>query len=237
MIACRCCRYNNTRMMVDYFKSRLLKEARHAMSISTVNFLRFIVPSILTLVYWSIWVWLITGRNTQLPDLSKAQYSPVIIFIALVYYILPLRKKLNEPSHRRIIENLRLRILQIAGVEGKKDEEKYSWKRIKPIFFKMIDDDKSLTIKSATAFFNGLIWTSSIDSMIISLLFSIISIILVIYDWQIGLFSAFVFLMIAAGSWIAHIITEKKQIEIGNDQIEHMQQIYSQNIKDRIREL
>ena len=109
------------------------------MTLGTLKIWRFIIPAVLVLLFTKL-LGLITGWwITTLPDFSKAQYSPVVLVPAALYYITPFRQWINAPHHARIIEKLRSGLVKISKYPDRPD--KYTWQNLKPLFFNLIDQD------------------------------------------------------------------------------------------------
>jgi hypothetical protein len=198
------------------------------MTIGKLKFLRFFVPSVLILIFIKI-LGLVTGWwETALPDFSKMQYLPTALIPGTLYYITPLRRWMNAPHHKRINENIRKELLNIGGLRDRPDI--YTWKRLRSLFYSLLDEDKSLTRKGELAYFNGLIWTSCADSSVLSLMFSVLCVGLYLLGVQSCLLAMALFILIFVISAVGSIVTTKRQMDIGEEQLEIIRLKYSDNV-------
>lgn len=113
------------------------------MTLNTMQIWRWITPAVLIIVYSAVIWFIVLGTFPSLPDFSKAPYLVSVVVPAALYYITPLRAWVNRSAHERITENLRAGMVSISGYDDK--PEKYTWLSLRSLFFKLIDDDKSLS--------------------------------------------------------------------------------------------
>jgi hypothetical protein len=193
---------------------------------------RLFVPAALILVYWSLFGKIVGLWALQIPDFSKDYYLPIIIIPAALYYVTPLRTWANARYHKRVTENLRAGLVRIAGYSD--DPDAYTWKRLRPLFFSLVDSDDSLKNKASLAYMNGLLWTSFADSTAISVLYSLLAALLFTLGIREAAIAFVVFCVIAGASTVGSIVTTKKQIEIGAEQLELIELKYKTDIEKRL---
>lgn len=205
------------------------------MGIGILKLVRFIVPAALILLFTKLLGFLTGWWTTALPDFEKSQYLPIVVIPAVIYYITPLRRWTNAPHHTRISERLRSGLIQIAGYPDRKD--RYTWKKLRPLFFSLVDQDESLKQKASLAYTNGAIWTSFADSTVLAILFFLAS---MLFYW-LGVDAAFlagmVFLIIAAVSLAGSLVCTSKQIDIGAEQLEVIDFKYKSDVEKRLNDL
>ncbi|MER9445189.1 hypothetical protein NKI79_28185 [Mesorhizobium sp. M0340] len=205
------------------------------MTLNTMQIWRLLVPAVLIIVYgaaaWSI----LMGRFLQMPDFSKAPYLVGVVVPAALYYVTPLRTWVNKGQHERIAENLRAGMVRIAGYEDKPD--KYTWVNLRSLFFKLVDDDKSLSTKASIAYFNGLLWTGFADSMVIAAGYSLVSIGLLYFGTPHAPIALISFVAILIVSYFGNRATTDRQITIGNEQLEHIRFDHQAAIERRLNQL
>ena len=154
-----------------------------------------------------------------------------IVVFGLLYYVLPLRNWANRRNYNAVHSNITHALIEI-GSDGE-DPDKSSWQKIKPLFYKLVNADSSLTIQSKRAMFNGLLWTSIADARAISIIFTIISIIYHFVFESLGaLMGVLVFSAISAVTWpISWVLTDMHK-RIGEEQIEIIRSFYSSEVKE-----
>jgi hypothetical protein len=205
------------------------------MTIDTLKHLRRITPAAIIIVYSLVLGQIIGWWKFPLPKLSDLGEMPVPIIIGLLYYITPLRERVNSVHHNLIIELLRSKIVSITGRPDNADL--YTWKRLKPLFYKFVDNDKSLTIIASRAYDNGFAWTTFADLTVLALVFSLFCVILWYFDVNSALIALGVFL---TWSLICHwgsLVTTKKQIAIGEEQIDVIKTMYANEVKTFFNDL
>jgi hypothetical protein len=205
------------------------------MTLDRLKFARFIVPPILIILYAALLGFFITRSPTSLPDFAKSLYLPILIIPGALYYISPLRKWINAPHHNRITERVRTGLVEMTGYPDR--ETKYSWRKLCPLFYDLIDQDESLKQKAKLAYFNGLIWTSFADATALAILFAIISGFVFWLGIEDALIAGAIFVLIAVISFFGSLITTSKQINIGAEQLEVIEYKYKSNVERRLNDL
>ncbi|MEQ8425675.1 MAG: hypothetical protein RIA63_13250 [Cyclobacteriaceae bacterium] len=123
------------------------------MNLNTLNTLRFITPAILILICFSV-LGAMTGEwALALPsDLSDwFNFWPALV-LGLLYYLTPFRSLSNQKYFSDVTENIRTRLLEIAGREH---DETNEWPKIRKVFFALVDDDDQLKLQANRVMFNG----------------------------------------------------------------------------------
>lgn len=205
------------------------------MEIGILKLIRFIVPPALMFLFAKLLGYLTGWWTTTIPDFEKSQYLPSVIVPAVIYYITPLRRWTNAPHHKRISETLRLGLVQITGYPDR--EDKYTWKKLQPLFFSLIDQDESLKKKATLAYTNGAIWTSFADATVIAVLFFLASMLLFYLRVEGAEISGIAFLVIAGISFVGSLVCTRKQIEIGAEQLEVIEYKYKTDVEKRLNAL
>lgn len=205
------------------------------MSLGRLQFLRFIVPAVLILVFAKI-LGSVTGWWTAtLPDFSKSEFLPAVIGPAAIYYITPLRSWVNARHHERVTENLRKGLVEISGYPDK--PEKYTWKHLRSLFYSLIDGDDSLKNKAELAYSNGVIWTSFADCTALALIFLVGTIGLYWLSLTEVVPAIATFLAIMVISIIGSFVTTRKQMSIGEEQLETIKFKYKTDVEKRLNSL
>ncbi|MBI3699654.1 MAG: hypothetical protein HY242_04325 [Afipia sp.] len=205
------------------------------MTLGTLKTVRFIMPGILYLVFAKL-LGVITGLwVTTMPNFAKAQYLPIVVIPAVLYYITPFRRWANARFHNRIIERLRTGLVAISG--NSDNEKKYTWVNLRPLFFSLADNDKSLEQKVKLAFSNGAVWTSFADSAVLSILFFLVSIFLYLIGFEDAFLAGLVFAIIFAVSVVGSEVCTRRHIGIGEQQLEIIKLKYKESVQSRLHEL
>lgn len=142
---------------------------------------------------------------------------------------------MNAPHHANVAERLRVGLVTISAYPDNKD--KYTWKKLRPLFFNLVDQDDSLKQKSKLAYANGALWTSFADSTALALLFFVASISLFGVGLEETFPPAMIFLVVAALSFAGSRVCTRKQIEIGAEQLEVIDYKYKNDVERRLNAL
>ncbi len=205
------------------------------MAITLLKFIRFVVPAAIILFFTKL-LGIFTGLwNTTLPDFEKSQYLPVVVIPAALYYITPLRRWANAPHHRRITERLRVGLVNITGYEDQ--PERYTWEKLRPLFFSLIDQDESLKQKANLAYTNGAIWTSFADATVLAVLFCLAALVFYWLGFEDAFVAAMIFLFITAFSLAGSLATTSQQVRIGAEQLEVIDFKYKSDVEKRLNSL
>ena len=106
----------------------------------TLKTLRFIAPAVIFFTLLFIVSQILGFTNIGRPENTKdAMYNVAYLALAAIYYVSPLRSWSNGLFHKRVNENLRFRLVMIAGLED--DPKRYSWSKVKNVFYRRIDGD------------------------------------------------------------------------------------------------
>lgn len=205
------------------------------MAVGWLKLIRFVVPAILILIFTKLLGFVSGWWTTTLPDFEKSQYLPVIVIPAVIYYITPLRRWTNAPHHTRITERLRGGLVQISGYPDQ--TEKYTWKKLQPLFYNLVDQDESLKQKAKLAYANGAIWTSFADSTVLSFLFFLASMLLYGLGVEDTFVAGMLFLLISSLSLAGSIVCTSRQIAIGTEQLDVIDFKYKGDVEKRLNSL
>lgn len=204
------------------------------MSLTTLKWLRFVTSGAIILCGFFIF-----GKITKIFDINiptDAGDYPKMISVLLfgsIYYVTPLRDWANKRYHRRVSENIRLKMIEIAGLEDK--NQYLTWKAVRGVFFFLIDNDKSLKEKSSIAYFDGYMWTTIADIRAVSVSFAFISVIVWFFGVNSSLIAVTIFAFIAVISHVASNFVTKNHIKIGNEQLEIIELYYKEDVYKKLR--
>lgn len=167
-------------------------------------------------------------------------YSFLIIpslIIGAIYHMYDIRFTVTNISHRKIDLNITSSLIKIYNKVITQDQHNFlKSKRLKHIFYNIVDSDPSLTAKSQLVYFNGLLWTSTADLFILSIFISFVYLISGLWlfksteVWQYGV----IFGGVAALSFCLHILSIIKHYKLSNDQIEYIETHYQDELKLKI---
>ena len=202
------------------------------MELKTLNYLRIVVPGSIIVIYA-----VILGAITKLfklpvPDVDALLKGVFVLVIGAIYRFTPLRSWINRGHFERVNENIRSRMVSMSALVD--DKEKYTWNKIRKIFYDVIDNDESLKIKGQRVMFNGLIWTSAADVTSIGIFFLGYSLILIASDVPNAAYAAIAFFIISLLGFVGSVKTTEKQIGLGNEQLDLMDEKYAPIIRARI---
>ena len=203
----------------------------------TLKFLRLLVPG-LTLILEFLPLFQLNEIEINIGG-GWLSYSLLIIpalVIGTIYHMLDIRHFITNYSHRKIDLNITSALLKIYNKEVDQDQlNMLKNRRLKHIFYNLVDNDNSLTAKGQLVYFNGLLWTSTADVFLLSIFSSIIYIIagLTLNSseiWMIGILLAGVGLI----SLLLHILTIFRHFNLSNDQLEYIETHYRQDLITKI---
>ncbi|MXO50699.1 hypothetical protein GRI42_05195 [Erythrobacter gaetbuli] len=190
---------------------------------------RLAVPVFIFLSFQSI-----AAENLGLPALAapksfeSALFNLPALLTVLAYSALPLRKWTNHGYHKEIKGNIRKIIFEIIG---EPDDGKTPESKIMNIFYRQIDRDKTLEVKSEIIMSNGFIWTSLADLSVISIIFSLFS----FFTYYFGIFDSgqiyILFATIGIASLLLQSVVTKKHVKLSTEQLEYMRDYRSAEIK------
>jgi hypothetical protein len=153
-----------------------------------------------------------------------------IIIIGFLYYILPFRSRINSVHYNHIIELLRSKLVEIAGVPD--NANLYNWSVIKSIFYNLVDNDKSLTIIAGSAYDNGYIWTTFADLTVLSLCFAFLCVMMFYLDVNSAIIAFLTFIIWSLICHVGSIVTTRKQIAIGDEQLVVIKTMYADKVRE-----
>ncbi|WP_240006243.1 hypothetical protein [Pseudaquidulcibacter saccharophilus] len=204
---------------------------------SLLNWLRFITPGIIILLYWALTgQFLQTWQPSWPQTMEQWKAPPIHIFIAMAYYAFSPRNEANKAYFNKVTENLRAGLIKISG--RKLADEGYEWNKVRSIFFHFIDEDKSLSNKAKNAYFNGWVWTSLADLRAISAIYAFlffIAMLILQSKETIELFA--ISILTALFSIPASRSVTERHIEIGIQQLEIIELKYSDKLKELFKKL
>ncbi len=204
----------------------------------TLKFLRLLIPGLILIFEF-------------LPMLNELKvsfkigegwfaYSFLIIpalVIGAIYHVYNVRYTVTKISHRKIDLNITSSLMKIYNKSVSQEEHNFlKSKRLKHIFYNIVDKDPSLTAKGQLVYFNGLFWTSTADLFILSIFSSIVYFIMgywiidSINIWQIGV----AFAGLAAFSFCLHILSIINHYKLSNDQLEYIETHYKNELTTKI---
>lgn len=206
------------------------------MTKGTLKTLRFIAPPIVFFSLLFVVSKMLHFTNVGSPLNAKdAAYNVGYLALAGLYYITPLRSWTNGIFHRRVNENLRYRMVVIAGLDD--DSSRYPWSRVKDVFYRRIDSDQSLKERSGDIMVNGLIWSTLADLTALSLIFFVGMIGLWIAKFDNAPEAAVVMASIAIASRVMQDLVTARHIDMGNDQVSYMAQYHRDVISEEMSKL
>ncbi len=141
------------------------------MEYALLRSLRVLGPGLTIMFFIDLFVKNEFGWESIFWNLDTARLLLVGYIIGGVYSYITPKSKIYSYAFRGVNEAIKNKLLELDNGNGFSiSENKKSWENISPIFYKLIDNDKSLSIKAQGVFFNGFIVTTSFNAIIISAL-------------------------------------------------------------------
>lgn len=204
----------------------------------TLKFLRLLIPGLI-LIFEFLPMLIELKLNYKIGE-GWFSYSFLIIpalAIGAVYHMYDARFTVTSISHRKIDLNITSSLLKIYNKTITQEEHNFlKKKRLKHIFYNIVDNDASLSAKSQLVYFNGIFWTSTADLFILSIFSSIVYFVLGYWVlnseflWHTGL----IFIGLAAFSFCLHMLSIIKHYKLSNDQIEYIETHFKADLTNKI---
>ena len=213
------------------------------MSITTLKFFRLLIPGILIVVLFLIFM---TDNRHELIEFTKVFsnfqlqdtiFVAVFLSIGAIYYILHIRNLLWNPYFKRVQNNIKNTLISPLGQEVNEEQKNYlkDGNKLMIVFYYFIDNDNSLAEKANRVRFNGLIWTSTIDLTIIAAFGSLILWgKLAFENTSYNIWMGIILFIIALISLGLIQLTTRHHISLSNEQLESICQAYETELKEKI---
>ncbi len=203
--------------------------------------IRYLVPGamlyVLLVSFCSATKWCSFTLPNKLEDLLGLVFAAVLAF---PYSASGLRNCANKRFFDQVNGNL------VAKLTGPFQTDPMvpkglTWQQVRPLFYNLVNSDNALKHQSQRAFRNGALWTSAADLRAVSLIGLIVfpfAIVLGQYISQlyfppyralIGIATCIITIILSY--WFSRSFTAR-QIEIGNEQIEHILMHHRQKLRD-----
>ncbi len=196
---------------------------------NTLKKLRLLIPGIIGVIIGTYYYFIITGQSFD--KIEFEEYSiPLLIAIAFgtLFYLTDIRFLITNFSHKKIDLNIKNHMIKLY-TKSLTDEQKqflYKNNRLKSVFYNIIDNDESLKKKQTNVYFNGLIWTSTADLVLISFIFALVFLVSIMIFKEVAdplLMGGFILILISLISLVAHVLAFLKHIKLSNEQIEYIE--------------
>lgn len=193
--------------------------------------LRFVIPGALFYVFYLILGYVSGLWDVSLPEnWQEAAYGTAPIVLGFLYYSLPLRNWANRPFAVEVHSRLTRGLAQQAGAPYTNRE--YEWEQVSGVFWHFIDKDPSLKSKSLDAYFNGLIWTTWSDVRAISLVYVILSSVILLISCPAGSYAVLLFSSLFLISFLgSHFVTQRHH-QIGEEQLRIIGTKFKKELRD-----
>lgn len=207
----------------------------------TLKFLRLLIPGfILIFEFLPMLDYLKINYKIGIEWFAYSFLVIPALVLGGIYHIYEVRFTITNVSHRKIDLNITTSLLKIYNKNISQVEYNFLKNRkMKHIFYNIVDKDASLTAKSQLVYFNGLLWTTTADLIILSTFSSLVYFVFGLWIfhttevWFIGVG----FAGIAALSVCLHFLSILKHYKLSNDQIEYIETHYQKELKEKIDEV
>jgi hypothetical protein len=139
------------------------------MSLSIQKYLRVLVPGLLLYGLLVIFCWTTQWCNLAIPQTwEEATKLLAAILLGVAYHFTGLRELSNRFYHFDINSNI-VRTLTQPFAKQMPNVRQITWPQLPATFYKFVDHDETLKVKSKIIRFNGLLWTSIADLRVVSI--------------------------------------------------------------------
>ncbi|MBF8961915.1 hypothetical protein I0P70_01545 [Pontibacter sp. FD36] len=185
----------------------------------TLKYLRIFIPGMIILLGSYPIFQFHLGEAFDIKGLNVTYVSFLSILLGGVYYQLNIQRLITKPSHFLITKNILDKLILAYGKSVDKEQRKnLKYKdAYMTTFYSVIDNDESLKRKGENVRFNGIFWTSTADSAVISVFFYYIYKNLTDIPQYVVLQQVFFFAALI--SLALHIISVIKHINLSNKQL------------------
>ncbi len=195
----------------------------------TLSQLRLIIPGIFAIIIGTSYYFTITNKSFQ--EVYFTEYLiPFLIaigFIAL-FSLTKIRFLISNYFQKKFKLIIKNQIVKsyTKGLTKKQKQYLYKNNTLKNVVFKIIENNESLKKKLTHSFFNGLIWTSIADLLIISFLFSFVYFLsIIIFEEAVDklIIGGITMILITFTTLITHILAFLRLSRLSSEQIEHIE--------------
>lgn len=205
------------------------------MSLSTLRFIRFFAPAIILVVLTYVLAKMLGIRSADVPvSFNDLGYNLSYLVIAAFYDFTPLRSLAHEPFLVDVNETIRARLVSISGLPD--HPTKFAWKRVRNVFYWLVDNDKSLEKRAEEVMFNGAMMTCFADLTAISFLFLVGCLVAMGLDVPAGR-AALLLTGILALSVFMQWLAKRRHIKLGADQLDYIEQQLKASVQTKMAEL
>lgn len=214
------------------------------MEISTLKKIRLVYPGIVALLLVAMFV--LEDGFTSIEDFLINPSSidleatfPIIftLLFGTIYYALSVRNIIWKPCINKVVNNINSTLLKITGVDSSITLSKKQKRQLSYVFYDIVDNDNSLSIKSRIVMSNGSILSCSIDTFLfltVAILFFTIR--LIFFDKELG--SLFwMIVAIDAVSILVFFPVLKKHMRLSDEQLEIIELNYNKKCHDKIAQI
>lgn len=213
------------------------------MELVTLKSLRFITPGILLygllviLCFTTTWCELAMPKSIE--EISKLIAS---ILLGLLYSFLPFRKWSNSKFHIDVNDNIVARLTKPFLSENEKLAH-LGWNDVKNIFYRHVDNDETLKMKSKLVMFNGYIWTSVADLRAVSVIGILIFALSALCSKYVGIGTfeetrvvvpIVLLLVLFVISIPASLLVTKRHTELSDEQCDFMLEHYEDELRTQL---
>jgi hypothetical protein len=195
------------------------------MEYALLRSLRSLGPGLILLGYLDLWRVIVLGASPAVWALDTSKIVLIAYIVGGVYGAVTPRLKRDRIAFRGVQKAL------ISGLSSIDPSFfSFGWKEVSPIFYQLVDNDNSLGIKAQGVYFNGLIVTTSFDSIVISSLSLLVGLVIGILacSWLFGLTSLSVLIL----SILVWRVSLARHISLGDSQINVIRHRYSKEVKE-----
>ncbi len=192
-----------------------------------LKYTRLVTPGIFIYCLGFALGWATGWYSLTIPDsLEDLLKLALVIGLGALYNMTFCREIANRPFYSKVNNNL---VVQLRAVLPEEKQSSITWKNVRSVFYKIVDSDPSLMRQSEMAYSNGALWTGAADLRAISVVGLVVwhfaavvgnQIEQVDLFWDRMLVLLWGLVIISIISLILSYLTTKRQIVIGNQQVE-----------------
>ncbi|GAB2687072.1 hypothetical protein GCM10027037_06510 [Mucilaginibacter koreensis] len=214
---------------------------------STLKNLRLIIPGLISLlaIFYPIKILKIYDLNNFISSIKDwNDLIPLITMpslIGVLYYVSNIRYVFWKSELHKVQENIKDRLVDTFINDYTLQQQaslKSDKSRIMRIFYHFVDSHPSLTTQSQNVKFNGLIWTTFLDTSIITCFFGAASItISIILKIKVLMLYGWILIVVCMVSYAAFRSLTKRHLMYSNEQIDSIIQLFKAELKNKLNDI
>jgi hypothetical protein len=209
------------------------------MTLGQLKWFRVLIPGLLIIVLGSQ---LFTSLDIAAAwtAASSGPYVVLAIVAGALYDALDIRAQILKPQVTAVDGNIKRKLLAMCVEDSelaRKTAELKGGRPLMHIFYRLVDNDKTLSEKAKLVYFNGLIWSTAADVVVIGFPFALANVASAFFSTRADHLLAALILsgaVLVADIWLLPAAT-KHHIQISDEQLDYIKLHHADDLCSQIR--